>query len=117
MTPEAVEYRVVIGEEQAVALCEQRAGAAASVTQIGANFCDKVVGYLRPQAPLALRQVRLSRTCREPRAFPVSPLAKNTLRRPKKPGLALTINMAFSGEVDSGSREENASNKRLAIWS
>jgi len=34
MTPGTVEYRVVIGEEQAVALCEQRAGAAASVTDI-----------------------------------------------------------------------------------
>jgi hypothetical protein len=33
MTPGTPEYRVMIGEEQAVALCEQRAGAAALVTE------------------------------------------------------------------------------------
>jgi hypothetical protein len=47
--------------------------------------------------------------------FPVSPLLKNALRRPQI--LALTINRAFSSEVDAGSREENASKQRLAGWS
>jgi hypothetical protein len=47
-------------------------------------------------------------------AFSSFPFAEKCSKTPAKSGLALTINIAFSSEVDAGSREENASKRKAS---
>jgi hypothetical protein len=47
-------------------------------------------------------------------AFSDFPFAEKCSKTPAKSGLALTINRAFSSEVDAGSREENASKQKAS---
>jgi hypothetical protein len=47
-------------------------------------------------------------------AFSGFPLAEKCSKTPTNSGLALTINRAFSSEVDAGSREENASKQKAS---
>jgi hypothetical protein len=49
-----------------------------------------------------------------PVRFSGFPFGEKCSKTPEKSGLALTINIAFSSEVDSGSREENASKQKAS---